>query len=90
MDIENRLKEAVSIAVKKLYGQEPVEKTVQFQRTRKDFEGDFTLVVFPLLRLSKKPPEQTANEIGTFLKDNVEQISDYNVIKGFLNLSIDK
>ena len=90
MDIDIILKEAVGNAVQNLYGQQPVEKTIQFQKTRKDFEGDFTLVVFPLLRASKKPPEQTAEEIGAYLKENVTQISNFNVIKGFLNLSIDK
>ncbi len=90
MDIKLILKENVINAVQKLYEQTPDEKSIQIQKTRKDFEGDFTLVVFPLLRLSKKPPEQTAIELGEYLKGNVEQISEYNVIKGFLNLSIDK
>lgn len=90
MDIEIILNEAVVKAVKELYGQEPAENSIQFQKTRKDFEGDFTLVVFPLLRISKKPPEQTADEMGTYLKENIRQISDFNIIKGFLNLSIDK
>jgi len=84
------LKNAVLNAVQKLYEQTPDEKSIQIQKTRKDFDGDFTLVVFPLLRISKKPPEQTAIELGEYLKGNVEQISGYNVIKGFLNLSIDK
>lgn len=84
------LKKAVLNAVGKLYEQTPDEKSIQIQKTRKDFDGDFTLVVFPLLRVSKKPPEQTASELGEYLKDNVEQISEYNVIKGFLNFSIDK
>jgi arginyl-tRNA synthetase len=90
MDIEILLKEAVINAVEKLYEQTPEQKSIQIQRTRKDFDGDFTLVVFPLLRVSKKPPEQTAIELGDFLKENIEQIYEYNVIKGFLNLSIDK
>ncbi|MCD4834629.1 MAG: arginine--tRNA ligase [Bacteroidales bacterium] len=90
MDIELMLKKAVLNAVGKLYEQTPDEKSIQIQKTRKDFDGDFTLVVFPLLRVSKKPPEQTASELGKYLKDNVEQISEYNVIKGFLNFSIDK
>ncbi len=89
MDIELILKETVIDAVQKLYEQTLEEKSIQIQKTRKDFDGDFTLVVFPLLRISKKPPEQTANELGEYLKDNVEQINGYNVIKGFLNLSID-
>jgi len=89
MDIEKILKKKVIEAVQKIYRQLAEEKTIQIQRTRKDFEGDFTLVVFPLLRVSKKPPEQTAGEIGEFLKREVSEIKDYNVIKGFLNLVVD-
>ena len=89
MDIEKILKKKVIDAVQKIYRQLAEEKTIQIQRTRKDFEGDFTLVVFPLLRVSKKPPEQTAGEIGEFLKREVSEIKDYNVIKGFLNLVVD-
>lgn len=90
MSMESRLIETVIEAVQKIYDQEPDKKTIQIQKTRKDFDGDFTLVVFPLLRISKKPPEQTANEIGDYLKENVKEISSFNVIKGFLNLCIDK
>ena len=90
MSIESRLTEAVIGAIQKIYDQAPEAKHVQIQKTRKDFEGDFTLVVFPFLRISKKPPEQTATEIGEYLTQNVKEISDFNVIKGFLNLSIDK
>lgn len=90
MSIESRLIETVIEAVQKIYDQAPEEKHVQIQKTRKEFEGDFTLVVFPFLRISKKPPEQTATEIGEYLKDNVKEINSFNVIKGFLNLSIDK
>ena len=61
---------------------------IQFQKTRKEFDGDITLVVFPLLRISKKGPEQTAEEIGAYLKEKVSEVSDFNVVKGFLNLSI--
>lgn len=90
MDIELKLKETVLEAIENLYGQTVEEKSIQIQKTRKDFEGDFTLVVFPLLRVSKKPPEQTAEEIGNYLKGNVNEIHEFNVIKGFLNLSFDK
>jgi arginyl-tRNA synthetase len=90
MNIESRLIETVIEAVHKIYDQAPDEKTIQIQKTRKDFDGDFTLVVFPLLRISKKPPEQTATELGDYLQENVKEIESYNVIKGFLNLSIDK
>ena len=66
------------------------EQNIQFQKTRKEFDGDITLVVFPLLRASKKSPEQTAKEIGHYLKEKVAEVSDFNVVKGFLNLSIAK
>ena len=66
------------------------EQSIQFQKTRKDFEGDITLVVFPLLRASKKGPEQTADEIGNYLKENVSEVTNFNVVKGFLNLEIAK
>ena len=90
MNIESRLIETVIEAVHKIYGQTPEKKTIQIQKTRKDFDGDFTLVVFPLLRISKKPPEQTATELGEYLKNNIKDICSYNVIKGFLNLTINK
>ncbi len=64
------------------------EETVQIQKTRKEFEGDFTLVVFPLLKLSKRSPEDTANTIGTYIEEHSEIISGFNVIKGFLNLVV--
>ena len=66
------------------------EQSIQFQKTRKDFDGDITLVVFPLLRASKKRPEQTAEEIGKYLKEKVSEVADFNVVKGFLNLEITK
>ena len=62
---------------------------VQIQKTRNDFEGDITIVVFSLLKYSKKTPEITANELGAYLKENINHITSYNVVKGFLNLSID-
>ena len=61
---------------------------IQIQKTRKEFDGDITLVVFPLLRASKKSPEHTCQEIGNFLKNNVKEVNNFNVVKGFLNLSI--
>lgn len=88
MSIELQLKEKVLEAIQQIYGQSVDPETIQIQKTRKDFVGDFTLVVFPLLRVSKKPPEQTATEIGEYLKKNIEDINDFNVIKGFLNLTL--
>jgi arginyl-tRNA synthetase len=89
MDIEIIIKDKVIDAVNNLYGQSVNEKQVQIQQTRKDFEGDKTVVVFPFLRLSKKSPELTAEELGNYLVDNVSEISGFNVVKGFLNLVID-
>lgn len=88
MSIELQLKNKVLEAIQQMYGQSVDPENIQIQKTRKDFEGDFTLVVFPLLRISKKPPEQTATEIGEYLKMNLKDISEFNVIKGFLNLTL--
>jgi arginyl-tRNA synthetase len=88
MNIEIRIAEKVVDAINALYEKDIKAADIQTQRTRKDFKGDFTVVVFPLLRLSKRPPEQTGEEIGDYLKENVEEISDFNVIKGFLNLTL--
>jgi arginyl-tRNA synthetase len=88
MNIELQLKNKVLEALQQMYGQVVDPENIQIQKTRKDFEGDYTLVVFPLLRISKKPPEQTATEIGDYLKKNIEDISEFNVIKGFLNLTL--
>ena len=75
-------------AVKALYGQEVPEKMVQLQKTRSEFEGNLTLVVFPFVKMARKSPEQTGQEIGQYLVDNCEAVSKFNVVKGFLNLSI--
>ncbi len=75
-------------AVKALYGQDIEASSVQVQKTKREFEGHLTIVVFPYLKMSRKGPEQTAGEIGTWLRENVEEVSSYNVIKGFLNLVI--
>ncbi len=86
--VEEILKDAVSVAIKKLYRAEFPKKQISVQKTRKEFEGDFTLVVFPFLRFSKKSPDAAAQEIGNFLKNTVDEIEDFNVVKGFLNLSL--
>lgn len=78
---------SVQKVLKELYAQDVAEDQIQLQKTRKDFEGDVTLVVFPLLRISKKSPEQTGDEIGNALLNAVDEIADFNVVKGFLNLS---
>ena len=82
------IEEAVIKAVKELYGQEVPAKMAQLQKTRAEFEGNLTLVVFPFLKMSKKAPEATAQEIGEYLVANCAAVSGYNVVKGFLNLSI--
>ena len=88
MKTEDFISEAVVRAVEALYG--PLgDEQLQIQKTRKEFEGDYTLVTFPLLRRSRKSPEATANEIGDYLTAHAPEIKAYNVIKGFLNLSLD-
>ena len=82
------IQNAAIAAIKELYGQDVPEKMVQLQKTRSEFEGNLTLVVFPFLKMSKKAPEATAQEIGEYLTKNCSAISGYNVVKGFLNLSI--
>jgi arginyl-tRNA synthetase len=84
VQLKNKIKEAVRV----LYNSELTDNLIQLQETRKDFKGDFTLVVFPLLRFSKNTPEKTGDSIGKFLLDNCDDVSGYNVIKGFLNLEI--
>ncbi|WP_294532423.1 arginine--tRNA ligase [uncultured Bacteroides sp.] len=88
MKIEDKLVVSVINGLKALYGQEVPEKMVQLQKTKKEFEGHLTLVVFPFLKMSKKGPEQTAQEIGEYLKANEPAVAAFNVIKGFLNLTI--
>ena len=88
MKIEDKLVASVINGLKALYGQEVPEKMVQLQKTKKEFEGHLTLVVFPFLKVSRKGPEQTAQEIGEYLKANEPAVAAFNVIKGFLNLTI--
>lgn len=86
--IEKLLENKVVETVKALYSIEAAASQVQIQKTRKDFEGDYTLVVFPFTKASRKSPEATANEIGQYMQENLPEISSFNVIKGFLNLVI--
>jgi len=86
--IDKILLENTIIAVENLYGQSVSEKQIQIQKTKKEFDGDLTIVVFPLLKVSKSSPEKTAEELGNYLSDNLEFVTEYNVIKGFLNLLI--
>ncbi len=88
MSIEQIISEKIVEAINHCYQQQVDSKLIQLQNTRKEFEGDITLVVFPFLKMSKKSPEQTAAEIGNYLQQNVSEVEKYNVVKGFLNLVI--
>lgn len=88
MKIEEQITVAALAAVKELYGTEVLEKMIQLQKTRSDFEGNLTLVTFPLLKTSHKKPEDTAQDLGEYLKKNCKAVADFNVVKGFLNLVI--
>ena len=90
MTIEQQIITSAQAAVKELYGQEVPENLVQLQKTRSGFEGNLTLVVFPFLKISHKKPEDTAQDLGAYIKENCEAIADFNVVKGFINLFIDK
>lgn len=88
MKIEARLQEAVISAINTLYGQTVDADQITLQKTKREFEGHLTLVVFPFLKISKKNPEQTAQEIGEWLLTNASEVARYNVIKGFLNITV--
>lgn len=88
MTIENTIVQQIQKAVSALYQTEIASDSIVIQETRKEFEGQVTAVTFPFIRFSKKTPEQTGTEIGEYLKENVKEVEDFNVIKGFLNLSI--
>ena len=88
MNIEALISKAAGEAVKALYGMDATEKMLQLQKTRSEFEGNLTLVVFPFVKAAKKSPEQTAQEIGEYLVNNCPAVEKFNAVKGFLNLSI--
>ena len=88
MNIEALISKAAQDAVKALYGMDATEKMVQLQKTRSEFEGNLTLVVFPFVKAARKSPEQTAQEIGEYLQQNCAAVEKFNVVKGFLNLSV--
>jgi arginyl-tRNA synthetase len=89
ISFENALKDSISAAIKKLYNTDVNTQEISFQATKKEFEGDVTLVVFPFTKISKKSPEITATEIGDYIKASGFPMQSYNVVKGFLNISID-
>ncbi len=88
MNIEALISKAAQEAVKALYGMDATEKMVQLQKTRSEFEGNLTLVVFPFVKAARKSPEQTAQEIGEYLQQNCGAVEKFNVVKGFLNLCV--
>ncbi len=88
MKIEERITQSVINAIRELYGQDVPEALAQLQKTKSTFEGNLTLVVFPFLKMSRKKPEDTAQEIGEYLQQNCDAVSSFNVVKGFLNLNI--
>ena len=88
MNIEQRLQHAVATAVAKLYGQEVAPESIQVNLTRKDQNGDYTVVVFPLLKVSKKSPDITGQELGTEIIANVTEVASFEAVKGFLNLTL--
>jgi len=88
MQIEEFIKTTISEAFTELYGVSPDAAAIKLEATNPDFKGDFTFVTFPFLKVSKKSPEQTAEELGAYLKKHVEQLKEFNVVKGFLNLEL--
>ncbi len=88
MNIESQIGDAIVAAIKQLYGQDVPSKMVALQKTKSTFEGNLTLVVFPLLKISKKKPEETAEDIGAYLLEHCKAVAAYNVVKGFLNLTV--
>ncbi len=88
MRIEKEISNSISNALKDIYRAEINEEKIQIQKTRKEFEGDFTIVVFSLLPYSRKSPEVTAGDLGSYLQRNLDNITNYNVVKGFLNLTV--
>ena len=88
MNIESQISGSVIASIKELYGQDVPSDMAQLQKTRSDFEGNLTLVVFPFLKISKKRPEEMAQEIGQYLVENCKAVATFNVVKGFLNLTV--
>ena len=89
MSIDNIISQAIAAALKELYGLEVYPESVQVQATRKEFEGDLTVVVFPWVKAARKSPEATGKEIGEWLETNEPAVASTNVVKGFLNIVIE-
>ena len=90
MSAEQFIQQKAAAAILAIYGTEVAEPSLQVSVTRKEFEGDYTLVTFPLLKISRQAPDVTGNAIGQWLVDNVPEISAFNSVKGFLNLSFSR
>lgn len=88
MSLEQKLFQVTTEAIRSLYGVEDPSGLIAFQKTRKEFEGDLTLVVFPIAKVSKKSPDETAQQVGSYLQEHTEEVSGFNVVKGFLNIVI--
>jgi len=88
MQLDTYLKQGIADAIEELYGVKMAEEAIKLEVTNPDFKGDYTFVCFPVVRLSKKKPEETAEEIGQHLKENIGQVEGFNVVKGFLNIEI--
>ena len=86
--IEQKLQQAVADALNRLYSLEVSPDTVVLQATKKEFTGDYTVVVFPYVKQARRSPEQVANELGAMVKESVSEVAGFNVIKGFLNFEI--
>ena len=90
MNINQQTSSAVVSAIKTLYNQDITDAQVQIQKTKRELEGDITVMIFPFVKISKKSPEQTCEEIGSFVKENTDFVENFNIIKGFLNIIIKK
>ena len=90
MKIEQKIGQLVANSIEVLYSQQVDQKQIQIQKTKKEFEGDVTIVIFPFVKIARKSPEATGQEIGEYLVQNTPLIVAFNVIKGFLNVSIQK
>ena len=87
-NLEHLLTDTIIASVKSIYNADLIPNQINFQTTRKEFDGDITLVVFPIVKLSKKSPEQTAEDLGAYLEEHIDFITAFSVIKGFLNLMV--
>ncbi len=88
MQIESKIAHTVAELIKELTGQEVNRQQIVLQKTRREFDGDLTLVVFPFVKMMRKSPEETAKTLGNAIRERVEEVTDFQVVKGFLNLGL--